>query len=208
VASERERGRAGDEELMQAFGDGDSSAFEELFERYRRVIFTYLVHHTGDVALAEDLLQEVFLRVIRGRRSFRGSAGAFRNWLYTVARNTLIDFRRRAGVRAVVNAPLDQRPGTERPEERIPAPEGTGDPHRAVVLGNLRERIEAAIAKLPDAQREVFLLRERAGLDFAAIAEVTGCKVPTAKSRMRYALEALRRELAGHAGEERECANE
>ena len=193
---------------MQAFGDGETSAFEELFERYRRTMFTYLLHHTGDAALAEDLLQEVFLRVIRGRRSFRGSAGAFRNWLYTVARNTLIDYRRRAGVRAAVNQPLAVRPDDARPEERIPAPEGEGDPHRAVVLGNLRDRIEAAIASLPEAQREVFLLRERAGLDFAAIAEVTGCGVPTAKSRMRYALESLRRQLAGETEGKRECAND
>lgn len=181
---------------MLAYMAGDRAAFEELFGRYRRVLYTFLLHQTGDRQAAEDLFQEVFLRVIRARKSFRRGGGPFKSWLLTIARNALIDTRRRAAVRRNVNGKHREDPERGRAEERIPDNRAAGDPHQAAEIGRLRQRIVEALAKLPEEQREVFLLREQVGLDFGGIAEVTGCKVATAKSRMRYALEGLRRQLA------------
>jgi RNA polymerase sigma-70 factor, ECF subfamily len=154
----------GDDALMHAFATGDARAFESLFERHRRALFTYLVHQTGDASLAEDLFQEVFLRLIRGSVAYR--PGNFRSWLFTIARNAMTDDRRRTAVRESSHA------------------------------GELRAHIEAALRRLPEAQREVFLLRERAGLDLQRIAQVTGANLATVKSRMRYALAGLRRVLS------------
>lgn len=181
---------------MLAYRAGDAAAFEGLFARHRRTLFTYLLHVSGSPALAEDLFQEVFLRLIRTRERYRAE-GSFRSWLFTIARNATTDERRRAGLRASEgweDAMLDGQT-TDGPRERARG-DGAPDP---LALGHARElgeRIEAALLRLPPDQREVFLLRERAGLDFRHIAETTGCELATAKSRMRYALAGLRRILA------------
>ena len=104
-------------------------------------------------------------------------------WLYTIARNACVDGARRERARAA--EPLEP--------ERFPAE--FGDPERAAASAELRPVLESAIAGLPDAQREVFLLREMAGIPFHEIARITGAPEPTVKSRMRYALEALRSRL-------------
>lgn len=86
---------------------------------------------------------------------------------------------------------VDELGGDDAPQANVEA-----DPVRMAQRSALHERIRIAVAALPDAQREVFLLRERAGLDFQSIAATTGEKLATVKSRMRYALEHLRRRLA------------
>jgi len=176
-----------DETLMHAFAQGDTAAFEPLFERHRRSLFTFLLHQCRSRAAAEDLFQDVFLRLVRARRSWTPS-GRFRSWLYAIARNALVDARRRDAVRASEDAEA----GTD------PLPTGrTEDPAERASARELGQRVAAALERLPAEQREVFLLRERAGLEFAAIAELTGEKLATVKSRMRYALAGLRRLLAG-----------
>jgi RNA polymerase sigma-70 factor (ECF subfamily) len=183
-----------DDELMQAYAAGDPKAFEGLFARHQRSLHTFFLHQTGDRAVAEDLFQEVFLRLIRRVREYRPN-GNFRAWLWTIAHHALTDQRRRAAVRDAGGEPamteLDSEPTTE---GRLAAPAATA-PLARVHARELRAHIEAALQRLPEAQREVFLLRERAGLELARIAEVTGANVSTVKSRLRYALEALRRQL-------------
>jgi RNA polymerase sigma-70 factor (ECF subfamily) len=104
-------------------------------------------------------------------------------WLYTIARNACVDGARRERSRA-----------TE-PLEHEPAASSSSDPERAAASAELRPVLESAIAALPEAQREVFLLREMAGIPFHEIARLTNAPEPTVKSRMRYALEALRAHL-------------
>lgn len=182
-----------DEALLQAYAAGDVGAFERLFQRHRKPLYTYLVHHTGRAGVAEDLFQEVFLRVIRGSASYR-PGGSFRGWLFTIAHNAMTDERRRKGLR-------DTR-GEARREDADPggaweaALAGREDPVARTHARDLRARIEAALLRLPEAQREVFLLRERGGLELQRIAEVTGANLATVKSRMRYALAGLRRVLS------------
>lgn len=176
-----------DEALMAAYQGGNLRAFELLFERHRRPLFTFLVHRLGDRALAEDLFQDVFLRIAKKHESFEAGR-RFRPWLFTIAHNAIIDHHRRTSVRSAINA--------EESMDKEHADSHRGPLEQAVqqeVAGGIAE----ALAKLPEEQREVFLMRERAGLDFASIAQLLGCGTSTAKSRMRYALEGLRRLLGG-----------
>lgn len=176
---------------MTAYANGDAAAFEELFGRHRQPLFTFLLHQCGDRQLAEDVFQEVFLKVVRSRHDYRAD-GNFRAWLFTIARRTLTDQHRRHVVRKVVTTE-SALPG-DAPLE--PAGHEAEQPNRRLAAQQLGERIGWALQHLPADQREVFLLRERAGLAYEGIAELTGCGVATAKSRMRYALAGLRRLLA------------
>ena len=198
---------------MRAYACGSADAFDRLFVRNRQALFTYLLHQTGDRDVAEDLFQEVFLRVVRSRAKYmRG--GGFQAWLFTIARNTIIDHRRRAEVRSTVKSESNLGGMTERADSsqisinQIPSLDRHGDPVARAQLKALKDRLQEAILELPDLQREVFLLRERIGMDFDRIARVTGCRVATAKSRMRYALANLRRSLTQDLASLTECPNE
>ena len=161
-------------------------------------MFRFLHYTIQNRAAAEDVCQEVFLRVIKGRSSYRRS-GSFKAWLFTIARNAVIDRHRRVRVRP------DSSFGPDRVElnEELHAEDSQEQ-------DLLRVRVRDALATMPLEQKEVFLLREEAGFDYQTIAELVGCGVPTAKSRMRYALERLRRvlEAGGRAEEGIGCAHD
>jgi RNA polymerase sigma-70 factor (ECF subfamily) len=174
-----------DERLMLRFQAGDARAFEALVRRHRSPVFSFLLRLTGDRGRAEDLCQESFLKVVKASAGWEERA-RFQTWLYAIARNLAVDESRRMAFRRT--EPLDA-PG------RADAPADDPAPDRAADAALLRPKLEAALAALPPEQREVFLLREHAGLRFAEIAEVTGTPENTVKSRMRYALEGLREKL-------------
>lgn len=173
---------------MRRFQQGDADAFEALLRRHRQAIYAFLRRLTGDGARAEDLAQDTWLRVVASAPRWQPHA-RFTTWAFAIARNLALDEARRAAHRPAAE-PLDA-PGAE------VAGEDPG-PDRAAEGALLRPLLEAALAGLPVEQREVFLLREHAGVPFAEIAEITGAPVPTVKSRMRYALEGLRAALARH----------
>jgi RNA polymerase sigma-70 factor (ECF subfamily) len=185
-----------DEELMQAYREGNPRAFEELLARHERKVWSFLRRSVGDPTLAEDLLQEVFLRVINARAEWRGEA-KFTTWVYAIARNLCVDHARRAVHRDARSLDAPTRPDDEAGEtmhDRVAA--DARDAEGLASDGQVRVRVEAAVAALPPDQREVFLLREVMDLPFAEIATVVGAPEPTVKSRMRYALERLREALA------------
>jgi RNA polymerase sigma-70 factor (ECF subfamily) len=182
-----------DEALVARYRRGDVTAFEALLDRHRRGVFRFLCRFVGDTARADDLAQDCWLRFIGAAPRWK-DGGLFRTWLYAVARNLATDAARRARFRehrSLDAVPADGRRSRDAGDPPAVAPEGD-------VL--LRSTLERAIALLPDEQREVFLLREVEGITFAEIAEVTGAPVPTVKSRMRYALEALRSTLEDPPG--------
>lgn len=180
---------------MQDFQAGDATALEVLYERYRTPIYSFLARQCAVPATAAELTQEVFLRVIRSATSFRHGS-RFSTWLFAIARNLAVDTARRKKYRDHVS--LDDTLGQDGPRlgERLAG--NDPGPERASTAVRLRGDIEMAISRLPAEQREVFLLREYHGLAFEEIAAVVDAKVGTVKSRMRYALESLRRELADY----------
>lgn len=192
-----------DEVLIVRYRDGDVRAFEVLLARHRRGVYNFLRRYVGDDASAEDLLQETFLRVVRRAGTFAGES-SFKTWLYAIARNASFDALRRGRGRKARSLDTAKNRDDDPPP---PVRDPDADTEREAGNMELRRRLESAIARLPQEQREVLLMRERAGLSFPEIGRITGCSPETAKTRMRYALEKLRHmlraladEVEGHAG--------
>lgn len=183
-----------DESLMLSYQQGESRAFEVLVHRHRRPVFNFVLRYVRDPAAAEDVTQDCFLRVVRSAESYVREA-KFTTWLYTIARNLCVDQSRRQKHRnmASLDAPIDDE-GRGAKIDLVPSEGAAVD--RQAIGTELKARMQAAIATLPDEQREIFLLREVSDLQFNEIAEIVGVPENTVKSRMRYALEKLREALA------------
>jgi RNA polymerase sigma-70 factor (ECF subfamily) len=183
-----------DEALMLRYRDGDVRAFEVLVTRHRKPIYNFILRFVREPAQAEDMLQETFLRLVKSAEGYERQA-KFTTWLYTIARNLCVDASRRGKHRKA--ASLDAPTGADgdgAPLIELVA-DGNAGVDRQAIGKELQARIQQAIAALPDEQREIFLLREVADLQFNEIAAVVGCPENTVKSRMRYALEKLREAL-------------
>lgn len=199
-----------DEALMRRYQAGDAAAFATLMRRHLGRLFNFIARHTGNKATAEDLAQEVFLRVVERAADFKHEA-RFTTWLYTIARNQCIDHLRKASLRRHPSLD-DGGPDSDRLplKERLENESVGTSAERVAMDKEVKERILAGLARLPDEQREVFLLREVSHLPFQEIALVTGVSENTVKSRMRYALERLREGMGdyGNADERAEASDE
>ncbi len=165
--------------------------------RHRTPVFNYIFRFTGDRARAEDILQETWLKVVRSAQDYEPKA-RFTTWLYTLARNQCVDRARREKLRQADSLDAPRPAFASQGDNRTPADflvDPSPVPDQAAHNLRIRPLLEQALLSLPEEQREVFLLREYSGQSFREIAEVTGVSENTAKSRMRYALEALRRQL-------------
>ncbi len=183
-----------DEALMLRYRDGDAAAFEALYERHRGGLYRYFLRQTGERGRAEELFQDVWVNIVHARRRYQPSA-KFSTYLYRLAHNRLIDdYRRRRG-RVPVSFDDPDCPG----EETLPDPRGP-EPARELERREQTERLLAALAALPEAQREAFLMHEEGGLTLDQIAAAMGVGFETAKSRLRYAVARLRRELGERDG--------
>ena len=181
-----------DEELLAAYQQGDVGAFELLLRRHRAPLFTFLLRMLGDRQKAEDLAQETFLRIVKGAAAWEQRA-RFQTWLYTIARNLCVDQSRRDRFRRTDS--LDQQGPDDEPAMVDSVPGREIDPSRGAESARLRPILQKALMALPAEQREVFILREQAGVPFKEIAGLVGVNENTVKSRMRYALEGLRKAL-------------
>lgn len=185
-----------DEELLARYEGGDEAAFDELFSRYRKPLFHFILRFLRDESASRDALQDLFLRVIRDPSRFQARS-RFSTWLHAVARNLCIDMLRKRKHRKAIS--LDQPTGHDTGVPRPPLVEQIehpcASPERRAGNGSLRLKLLVAIRSIPAEQRVVFLLREVGGLPFAEISRLTGIPLNTSKSRMRYALANLRRAL-------------
>jgi RNA polymerase sigma-70 factor (ECF subfamily) len=183
-----------DETLMLRFRNGESRAFEQLLLRHRRPVYSFILRYTGggNPELAEDLTQETFLRVVKNVGSYQRQA-KFTTWLYTMARNLCVDALRRSKHRRAQSLDAPTEDGGSSLVERTADCSIPVD--RRVIGRELQVRLQTAIEDLPEDQREVFLMREVADLQFKEIAAIVGIPENTVKSRMRYALEKLREAL-------------
>ncbi len=191
------QGEATDEMLMVRYQRGDRGAFAELVRRYQGPVFNFSYRQLRQGPLAEDVTQEVFLRIVQRAAEFKHEA-RFSTWLFTIARNLCIDQQRRQAHRQhpSLDQPAAGAPGEAPLGERVADPSPAAATDRAATHSEVALRIVEAVDHLPDEQREVFLLREIASLPFREIAELTGVGENTVKSRMRYALDRLQEALA------------
>ena len=163
---------------MLAYGGGDAAAFETLYARHRGGLFRFVLRAVKERGAAEELFQEVWVRVIEARERYAPKA-RFTTWLYTIAHNLLVDHWRKKGLSLAV---LD--------EEDVPSE--SANPARQAEAREALARLVQALEALPAAQREAFLLHEEGGLSVAEIAAVTGAGAEAAKSRLRYAMAKLK----------------
>jgi RNA polymerase sigma-70 factor (ECF subfamily) len=155
-----------DEQLMLSYAGGDAGAFEALYGRHKGALFRYVLRSVKARGEAEELFQEIWMRVIESRVRYRAEA-KFTTWLYTIAHNRLVDHWRAKGL-ALVS--LDDEDAST--PEPVAAPDA--EPHRNAEARETLDRLAAAIAALPLAQREAFLLHSESGLTVAEIAAATG----------------------------------
>jgi len=177
-----------DYELIMRFVKGEQSCFEELIHRHKNKVFAYISLYIRDQALAEDIFQDTFLKVIQSVKSGRYyDNGKFLSWVMRIAHNLIIDhFRRIKQMNTVSN---DNYESDLFNSKRFADSNIEDD----MIKRQIQKDIRKMITQLPDDQKEVVILRHYAGLSFKEIAEITDVSINTALGRMRYALINLRK---------------
>ena len=173
-----------DTALMLRYRDGDVAAFETLYARHRAALFRFVLRQTNNRPVAEDVFQETWGRIIRSRTTYRPAA-KFTTYLYHVARNCIIDHFRRSQ-----SQPANDQSNSVMDADAVAAPDNPA------ARADHGQSLQLALQKLPVEQREAFLLKEEGGFTLDEIATLTGVGRETVKSRLRYALGAMRQCLA------------
>lgn len=179
----------GDTELVDAMASGDTRAMEILYDRYSRPVFSFALRMLGDHMLAEELLQEVFLRAWNHGEKFSDRRGTFITWLLSITHNMAIDEIRKQ----------NRRPKRADSADPVLLLDNITDESTSVedqaVMRTLRDQITTAMALLPEAQRSAVELAYFDGLTQREIAERQGEPLGTVKTRMRLAMRKLREHL-------------
>ncbi|HLN56500.1 MAG TPA: sigma-70 family RNA polymerase sigma factor [Bacteroidales bacterium] len=177
-----------DYELLTMFVKGEQSCFEKLIKRHKNKVFAYISLYIRDQALAEDIFQDTFLKVIQSVKCGRYSDnGKFLSWVMRIAHNLIIDhFRRVKQMNTISNDNYE----SDIFNSKQFAEENVED---TMVKKQIHQDIRKMISHLPDDQREVVILRHYAGLSFKEIADLTQVSINTALGRMRYALINMRK---------------
>ena len=177
--------------LVTALASGDMRALESLYDRYSTLVYSVSLRVLRDAHLAEDVVQEVFLRLWRQPTSYDPARGRFISWLMSVTRNRSLDELRRVSRR------LRSEDVDEDPERELPATGVFGDPQAGLVLAEARAAVRVAMTRLPPEQRRVIELAYFGGLTQVEIAQLTGDPLGTVKTRVRLGMRKLRESLAG-----------
>jgi RNA polymerase sigma-70 factor (ECF subfamily) len=182
-----------DEILIQLIGRASPEALGELYDRYSRLVFSLAINAVGDPATAEEITQDVFVRVWQRARQYRADRGKVSTWLTGITRHRAIDQLRRRGSRPEQHsvAWADISPGSE------PAVDG---PEQSVARTMEGERVRDAMARLPEEQQQVLALAYFQGLTQSQMAQVLGLPLGTVKTRIRLGMKKLRELLPGDQG--------
>ena len=181
--------QADDSAVVTAFLGGEERAFQELVERYQTRLLNFIYRTIGDRDRAEDLVQEVFIRVYRHLHRFDRSK-KFSTWVYTIASNLAKNELRNRSRSPLVLFQTIQ--GSSDEEDRpIQFEDTTARPDDMYRKRHLRELVEQTVSQLPEHHRQVFVLRELEGKSYEEIAEITACNLGTVKSRLNRARSAF-----------------
>ena len=181
--SEREKtGRMSptDNELMENVRDGRVEKLAVLFERYQTMLYNFFLRLTGNRAASEDLVQEVFIRVLKYRAGYMGDS-RFNVWIFQIARNAHIDHLRK------------QRPAPPPHNHPPETPSREPGPDEAYEVGQEAELVRRALDRLPVQKRELLVLFRFQNLKLREIAEILGVQVGTVKAQVHRALKDLSR---------------
>jgi RNA polymerase sigma-70 factor (ECF subfamily) len=182
--------QATDNQLVQSFQEGNSNALEILVNRHKDKLFTSINILVKDKYLAEDLFQDVFIKIIDTLRNNRyNEEGKFLPWAMRIAHNLCVDHFRK-----VKRTPTITTSDDRDIFEVINVMEDGAD--KAIIKNKSHDRIRKILDMLPEEQREVIVLRHYADLSFKEIAQMTNCSINTALGRMRYGLLNMRKIMA------------
>jgi RNA polymerase sigma-70 factor (ECF subfamily) len=175
-----------DNDLVKMFQDGEETALEALISRYKDKIFSTIFYLVKDKQLAEDLFQDVFIKIIDKLRSKNyNEEGKFLHWALRISHNLCVDYFRKEKRNQTISG--DQN-------NLFDLLELNGDAaDKRFVTGQIHEKIRVMLDNLPDEQREVIILRHFADLSFKEISEITNTSINTSLGRMRYGLINLRK---------------
>jgi len=184
---------ASDSELMGRVREGELERLSELFERHHRRLFGFFLRLAGNRAAAEDLVQEVFVRLLKYRHTFRSEA-EFTPWMFTLARNAAVDhFRGR---------PKEVQENPDAPEPAAPISAAADHPGERLERREQARLLHAALGRLAPDKRELLLLARFGDMRYDSIAELLGITVGAVKVRVHRALKELRSAYREVAGEE------
>ncbi len=178
-----------DEELMQRLSYRDLTAFRALYNRYGNLVYSTALRVVRDAQIAEDMTQEIFLRIWRKPQSYLPQRGRFATWLISVARNRAVDEIRSRNRRF-----RHETASPEEQERELPAPE-RNDPALTAELSDQRRRILAALAEIPPEQRQIIELAYFGGFTQQEIAQRLSQPLGTVKTRIRLGMQKLRAAL-------------
>ena len=176
-----------DHELMMAVRDGELDRLGFLFEKHNKSLYNFFLRQTGDTQTSEDLVQDVFYKIIKYRHTYRGES-KFTTWMFRIAINSKVDYYRKQKHRS------DETEISESIESKDPSPEEIS------LQKEKRALLMKALQMLPEAKREVLLLSRFQNMKYDEIAEILGCKVGTIKARIHWALKELTYEYHKLAG--------
>lgn len=180
--------RVPDDALLERVAAGDGQAFTELFRRRQHDVFRFAVHMTGSAATADDVVQDVFLAVMRDAGRYEAGRATVAAWLCGIARNCVL--RRLERDRRLT--PVDFRDGLG----PGPAADGSSDPLSGLLRAERIETVRRAVRALPVAYREAVVLCDLQEMPYGDAAEVIGCPVGTVRSRLHRAREMLAERVA------------
>lgn len=177
-----------DEALVRLYIQGNNSAFDTLLKRYEKKVFSYLLYSVKNQELAEDLFQDVFIKiVVRIKNGQYAENGKFASWLMRIVHNHLIDHYRTTPSEKVISNDSSEVDLFNNADIAI-----NENREQEMIDQQTLKEVKDLIAKLPDSQREVLMMRVYDELSFKEIAEKTNCSINTALGRMRYAILNLR----------------
>ena len=177
--------------LVRGLRQRDPELLDRLIEQYQYRLFRYLLYITGDHERAEDFFQETWVRVLERGQQYDGRY-KFEAWLFTIARNLVIDWQRQKKMSSL-DTLMDQGEG----QAFEPADEKQESPLKVMLQGEAQDNMQAVLAQLPAANREVLLLRFQEELQLDEIARIQATPISTVKSRLYRGLEELKRMMAG-----------